>query len=85
MKSSRTKTVLSVLLWCAGLALIVCGAFLVSHEVLDKPLSVDAAREGVRMRVMTEIDLTAAVSTDKVELNEDGMLQTRPSTGFCAT
>ena len=79
------KNLLAYVLWVGALALILYGAMGNWQWVLDKPLSRDAATEGVKVRAMSEYELTGGVSTDKVELNPDGMLQTRPSTGFCAT
>jgi len=83
--TNRRRLALGIFLWIAGLGLLIYGAFFGYSFVLDKPLSVDKARTGVSVKAMHEIALTAAVSTDQVELNEDGMLQTRPSTGFCET
>jgi len=79
------RTILAIAFWTLGLGLIIYGSLFSYHYVLDKPLSVDAAREGVKVRAMSETELTAAVSTDEVELSKDGILQTRPSAGFCET
>ncbi|MHC5039191.1 MAG: hypothetical protein ACYTHM_17935 [Planctomycetota bacterium] len=77
------KRILMYCLWIAGIALILYGALFRAFPVLDKPLSRDAAKQGVRIRFYTEAQLTSAVSTDKVELTEEGILRTRPDTGFC--
>jgi hypothetical protein len=79
------KTVLGYALWAAGLAMLVYGAVFSAHLVLDKPISTEAAREGVKVKVYTEADLTSAVSTDKIERAEDGWLRTVPGAGFCAS
>lgn len=77
------KTILTYALWLAGFALLAYGALFSTHLVLDKPLSRDAAHEGVKMDVYSEIEMINAVSTDKVELTGEGILKTRPDTGFC--
>jgi hypothetical protein len=77
------KTIITYALWIAGLAMLLYGAVFSTHEVLDKPLSRDAAKEGVKIEIYTEAQLTSAVSTDKVERTVEGILQTRPDTGFC--
>ena len=79
----KWKTVLTYALWIAGLAMLLYGAVFSTHAVLNKPLSRDAAKEGVRMEIYTEARLTSAVSTDKVKRTEEGILQTLPDTGFC--
>ena len=79
------RNAISILIWIAAVGCLIYGAFFSWQYVLDKPLSVDAAHEGVKVVAMTEFDLTNAVSTDEVDLNEDDQLQKRPSVGFCAT
>ncbi|MHC4780075.1 MAG: hypothetical protein ACYTFG_16005 [Planctomycetota bacterium] len=77
------KYALKYTLWILGIALILYGAVFSSHEVLDKPISRDAAKEGVKIEIYSDARLASAVSTDKVELTSEGILQTRPDTGFC--
>ena len=70
-------------LWILGLLLLAYGAIFNTYLVLDKPLSSDAVNKGVKMMVYTEAEMVSAVSTDRVALAEDGLLKTRPDTGFC--
>jgi hypothetical protein len=79
------RDIIAFILWLAAAALILHGGINRHFVVLDKPLSVEAARQGVKVLAMSEMELTTAVSTDQVELSEEGILQTRPSTGFCET
>jgi len=83
MKDKTGKNILTYILWLTGIALILYGALWSSFEVLDKPLSRDAMTQGVNMKIYSEAQLTSAVSTDRVERTNEGILQTRPDTGFC--
>ncbi len=77
------KTALKYALWVAGVAMLLYGASFHAFDVLDKPLSRDAAKKGVTIDIYSEARLASAVSTDRVELTREGILQTRPDTGFC--
>lgn len=77
------KKIATYALWLVGLALLFYGAVFSTYAVLDKPLSSEAVTEGVTMDVYNEFEMTNAVSTDRVELTEEGILKTRPDVGFC--
>jgi hypothetical protein len=77
------KTGLKYALWVAGITMLLYGAAFHAFDVLDKPLFRDAAKKGVTIEIYSEARLASAVSTDKVELTREGILQTRPDTGFC--
>lgn len=77
------KKILTYALWIAGIAMLLYGATFHGFHVLDKPLSRDAAKKGVSIEVYSEARLASATSTDRVELTGEGVLQTRPDTGFC--
>ena len=81
--ASAHRTKIAWAIWTTGIALIVWGALLRSFEVLDKPTSTDAVKQGVNIRLYSEAMLVSAVSTDKVVLGSDGILKTVPDQGFC--
>ena len=77
------KRIATYVFWLVGLALLAYGAVFSTYAVLDKPLSSEAVTQGVTMDVYNEFEMTNAVSTDRIELTDEGILKTRPDVGFC--